>query len=445
MNERSAFRIPMLLFFLLACFSTARAMATLSLESSFTVTETYVDNLFYESHNKKHDFGTLFGPNLSLQYENADVVLGAAYLGRMGVFVNHPKANRTIHNINLILDLPFLNTLHKGLTVKIDETMQATPQLDAFSGSDAQNDVQAFRNPSGSRTRPPEEGTPSLWAGGTQGIFTNRTNAFLNRAALTVGYAWTPRLSSSLGYRNQYRRFSSSDFQDSLAHIGTFSLGYLVREGTTIIPSYSYSEINFLGGSTPSTSADKIISHNTQIGISHALTPSFTGSLSGGIAWTKQLGAEEFVPGPGGTLVQQSVSGQWKTNFVGSATLRKTYRQGSLNLQAGQSIGGGGGLASQATRTQTVTGSISHTFTRRLTGFGSVGYAKNKSVDGTAFDSKTYRIQSGLEYVFLPWLSGNLSYSHINQNSKGTAANDLTVNQVFLGLTAFADPWIPIR
>ena len=139
MNTRVGFLPCLLLVFLSVGFSPLSAMAALSLESSFTVTETYTDNLFFRADNKKDDFGTLFGPNLLLQYQNPDVVLGVAYLGRMGVFVNNPKANQTIHNVNLVVDLPFLNTLYKGLTVNIDENMQFTPQLDAFSGSGAQD------------------------------------------------------------------------------------------------------------------------------------------------------------------------------------------------------------------------------------------------------------------------------------------------------------------
>jgi len=441
-DSRPLFQV--ILFFLVACVPTGHALATLSLESSFTVTGTYTDNLFFDANNKKDDFGTLFGPNLSIQFANADVVLGAAYAGRLGVFVNNPNANKSLHNVNLILDLPFLNKLLKGLTVSIDETMRFTPQLDAFSGSSAENiSTRAFR--AGSRTGTRPEGSPSLWSGGTQGVFTTRNNAFLNRAALTASYAWTPRVSSSLGYRNQYRRFSSNDFQDSVAHIGTFSLPYLVQEGTTLTPSYSYRQIDFIGGGTQSTSADKIISHSTQLGISHALTPSLTGTIKGGVAWTKQQGAEETARSSGGGTRQQSVSDQWATNFVGSASITKRFRLSSLSLNVGQSIGGGGGLGSQATRTRTATGSLSHTFTRRLTGSGSVGYAQNVSVDGNAFDTTTYRIQSRFTYVFLRWLSGNIGYTYTNQNSKGSAANDLTVNQVFLGLTAFADPWIPIR
>lgn len=446
MIERGLFRISVFLVCLVACLPIGRALATLSLESSFSVTETYTDNLFFRANNKKSDFGTLFGPNLLLQYQNADVVLGAAYFGRVGLFVNNPKANRTLHNVNVIVDIPFLNKLYKGLTVNIDETLNATPQLDAFSGTGAQNQsIQSFRSPGGSGIRPPKGGAPSLSTGGTQGVFTNRANSFSNLAGLTIGYAWTPLLGSSLGYQNQYRQFSSNDLQDSLTHIATFSLPYLVRDGTSVIPSYSYRQTDFIGGSTRATAADRSISHTTQLGISHALSQTLSGFLFGGVGWTKQQGATQTVPGPGLTLVQQSIPGKWNTNVVGSAGISKTYRQGSISLSAAQNVGSGGGLASQATLTRTITGSMLHNFTKRLNGFGSIGYAQNKSIEGNALDTTTYRIQSGIDYAFLSWLSGNVSYSYINQKSKGSAASSLTVNQVFLGLTAFADPWLLIR
>ena len=140
---------------LVVCFPSDKALGTLSLESSFNITGTYVDNLFFSANNKKSDFGTMFGPNLSLQYKNSDVVLGAAYLGRVGLFVNNPSANQTLHNVNVLVDLPFLNTMYNGLTVNIDETLDFTPQLDAFSGSEAQDSLTAFRGQARSGTRPP--------------------------------------------------------------------------------------------------------------------------------------------------------------------------------------------------------------------------------------------------------------------------------------------------
>jgi predicted porin len=77
-----------------------------------------------------------------------------------------------------------------------------------------------------------------------------------------------------------------------------------------------------------------------------------------------------------------------------------------------------------------------------MTAYGSLGWAKNDSVDGNAFDTTTYRIQAGLGYSLTAWLFANLAYSHIEQNSNGSAANDLRVDAVLLGLTAIADPWV---
>ncbi|MEO8326033.1 MAG: outer membrane beta-barrel protein, partial [Nitrospirota bacterium] len=104
------------------------------------------------------------------------------------------------------------------------------------------------------------------------------------------------------------------------------------------------------------------------------------------------------------------------------------------------------GLASQAASTQTLTGRIQHNLSTKLIGFGSLGYARNKSTGGgNAFNTNTYRVQAGISYAFLNWLSGNFNYSRIDQKSKGLAVGDIKVNQFFLGLTAFADPWVLMR
>jgi predicted porin len=207
-----------------------------------------------------------------------------------------------------------------------------------------------------------------------------------------------------------------------------------------VTPSYSYFQTKFTGNSTQDTSADKIISHRTGLGITHTFTPSISGSINGGVTFSKQKGAEET---EGGTTEQ--ITDKWRKNFTGGASLSKTYSRGSVHLTVRQNIGFGGGLASQSTRTRTVTGRIGHALTQKMNGFASLGWAKNDSVDGNAFDTNTYRIQAGLGYPFTAWLFANLSYSHIEQKSNGSAADDLRVDSVFLGLTALADPWVLIR
>ncbi|MDT3778206.1 hypothetical protein PJI16_11630 [Nitrospira sp. MA-1] len=454
MRNQNVFRPGMVFLCLAIAYPSSLVLAALTLESSFNLTETYTDNLFYNDKDKEDDFGTLAGPNLELRYDNPDIVLGATYFGRFAAFVNNPDQNRYIQNANILLDLPFLTKRYKKLIVTIDETMNFTPQLDAFSLSGAQDASTTYSGRGGTDSGG-TGGTVgaaggalggsgiSQGTGGTQGVFTSRASAFSNMSGITVGYAMTPSVTPTFSYKNQYLHFFSSGFQDQLTHIGRFALSYGKSEQTTIIPSYTYLQTDYLGTPTQVTVSDKLISHQPRLTISHNFTPLLTGALQGGAAFSKQIGAKETQDNGATT---QELSDKWQSTFIGGATITKSYRNGNISLNVDQTIGGGGGLASQETRTQTLTGRIQHSLSTKLNGFASFGYARNKSTqDGNAFDTNTYRVQGGISYAFLNWLSGNVSYSHINQKSKGLAVGDIKVNQVFFGLTAFADPWVLMR
>ena len=448
----------MVLLCLAIAYPSNLVSAAITLESSFNLTETYTDNLFYNDKDKEDDFGTLMGPNLELRYDNPDIVLGATYFGRFAAFVNNPDQNRYIQSANILLDLPFLTKRYKKLTVTIDETMNFTPQLDAFSLSGAQDASTSFSGrggtvsggaggtggAAGGATGGAIGGSGfSQGTGGTQGVFTSRASAFSNFSGITLAYAMTPSVSPTFTYNNRYLHFFSSGFQDQLTHIGRFSLIYGESERTTIIPSYTYLQTDYLGTPTQVTVSDKLISHQPRLAISYNFTPLLTGSLQGGAAFSKQIGAKETQENGATT---KELSDKWQTLFIGGATLAKRYQNGSISLSANQTIGGGGGLASQAARTQTITGRIQHTLSTKLNGFASLGYARNKSTGGgEAFNTNTYRVQGGISYAFLTWLSGNMSYSHIDQKSNGLAVGNIKVNQVFFGLTAFADPWVWMR
>ncbi len=218
-----------------------------------------------------------------------------------------------------------------------------------------------------------------------------------------------------------------------------------MTEYTTITPSYKYRQTEFLGKSTQTTSADRVVSHKAQMGLTYLFTPTLSGTIFGGVAFVKQVGATEQIQLSGGGTQDRALGDKFIGSFVGSANLTKTLQRGTLGLSAIQTIGSGGGLASQATRSRTVTGRGSYLLTPRLNTFASVGWARNDSVDGNAFKATTYRVQTGLGYSFNEWLSGNVSYSRIDQRSKGTVATDVVVNQAFLSLTAVADPWFLYR
>ena len=255
-------RALVVMWFSMAGFPLKVATAALTLQSSFSLTQGYTDNLFYEDQNTKSDIGTLFGPNFTLQYDNPDIVIGGTYSGRVALFIKNPDEGRYIQNANIILDLPFLSKQYKGLTVTIEETLTFTPQLDAFAYGGARN-----RQVGGGRQglgRPIDQTSDPQGGGGTQGIFTPRTNVFLNFAGITLAYAWNPGLTPTLSYHNQYRRFSDDDFQDSLAHIVTFSLPYKFSQRTTFTSYYLYRQIDFIGNSQ-NTRSNKIVGHSPQL------------------------------------------------------------------------------------------------------------------------------------------------------------------------------------
>lgn len=461
MRNQNVFRPGIVLLCLAIAYPSSLVSAAITLDSSFSLTQTYTDNLFYNDKDREEDFGTLMGPSFSLKYDNPDIVIGGTYFGRFAAFVNNPDQNRYIQNANILLDLPFLTKRYKKLSVTIDETMNFTPQLDAFSLSGAQDASTTYsgRGGAGNGSTGGVGGSGGTGAsggagalggsgmsqgtGGTQGVFTSRASAFFNLSGANFAYALTPSVTPTFSYHNQFLHFFSGGFQDSLTHIGRMSVRYGESEQTTIIPSYTYLQTDYLGTPTQVTTADKMVSHQPRITISYNFTPMLTGSLIGGAALSKQTGAQETLDNGATT---RSLSQKWQKAFIGGATLTKIYRNGSISLTAGQTIGSGGGLASQAARTQTLTGRIQHNLSERLNGFGSIGFAKNKSTGGgDAFDTQTYRFQAGLSYSFLNWLSGNVNYSHIDQKSTGLAVGNIKVNQVFLGITAFADPWVWMR
>ena len=438
--------------------------ATLSLQGSLNVNQTYTDNLFFQDRNKREDFGTYVGPNLMLLFENSDIVLGATYFGRLLFFQNNPSQNMYFQNANILLDLPFLKKRYQKLDVKVHENMTFTPQLDPFFLSESQGD---FLFPgmigaggiSGGTAGQGNLGGGTGFGGGTggfgaggiggvggmPGIFTQRASAIFNNAGITIGYDLTPQLTPTVGYNNQYLRFLSGGFQDYMMHMGTFSLPYGLSEGTSVTPAYTYRQIEFLGDSTGVTFGNRIVFHDATLQISHELTPSWTILARGGVSFIRQESATEQIFDSTGILSQREIGGKFVGVPIGLVSISKNYRRGMFNLMALQMTTGGGGLAAQGAQTRVVTTQLVHQFGPRATGFVFGAYAQNKSIDGSAFDVDTYRGQVGLSYLFLRWLSGSVAYSYVEQQSKGTAANDLTVNMVMLSLSAWADPWHLMR
>ena len=429
--------VPVLvLFALIQIFTIPDSLfAEVTLNSSFSVTETYTDNLFFESQrNKQDDFGTFVVPSVTIGWVTKDIELEGTYTGIAQFYVNNTSANAYSHNTNFRIDLPFLTKRYKGLEVRLIESFNFSPQLQgfAFSGEPGQESAaSAFRGTAaggstfggvgGGTTGGGISGLNGGAIGGTnignQGVFTSRggSNAFQNTAGINVEYALSPRWTPTMRYINNYVTFTDPQLNDSINHQVGVGVGYQVSPRAEVSTNYSASFTTISGG-------DSFVSHSLTVGSSYRFSPTLNLSSNVGASFT------------------ESVS---RVNFNTSTSIAKLFDQGSLTLNLTQAITPGGGLASSATLSRTAVLTANYSIAERVTGFLSGGLSENKSLSGNSVDVTSYQGQAGFSLILLEWLDGNISYTYIKQQSDGTAVGgrSATVNQIFLGLTASLPEW----
>ncbi|WP_447968792.1 hypothetical protein [Nitrospira sp. M1] len=417
----------------------APLFATLTLQSSLNVTETYTDNLFFESKkNKRDDFGTFVIPSLTLTYESPDVVLSGRYSGVAQFYVNHPGANTYIHRTNIGIDLPFLTKRYKGLEIRLIESFNFTPALQGFSfEGDPANQDNPLPGQAGQGGRVGGSGFGGGGFGGgglggggiaggstpigNQGVFTGRrgSNSFQNRAGVVVRYHLSPRWVPNARYVNRYVTFTDPDLNDSLTHTLGAGTSYIVSPRTRLNANYRASISDIRRG-------DTVVTHSIRGGFSHTLTPTVNFRASAGVSYTESAD---------------------RITFSGNANISKSFEAGLLAINYFQGVTPGGGLSTSGVLTQRGTATWSYPISERVSGFLAGGVAKNKSLTGNEVDVTSYQGQVGFSALLLPWLSGNISYSYIKQNSDGsaTASRTATVNQGFIGLTARLPDWRIMR
>ena len=436
-SDHKVLRIAKMLVSIMLVMPLLTTQAALTLNSSLSVTETYTDNLFFESQrNKRDDFGTFVVPSVTLSYITKDIELQGTYTGIAQFYVNNSSANAYTHNSNFVIDLPFLTKRYKGLEVKLIETFNFSPQLRgfAFSGDPTQEDASsAFRSSSGRGIA----GTGGLGGGtgigggnvgggisglnggslgnnaiGNQGVFTGRggSNAFQNTAGVRVRYELSPRWTPTADYRNNYVTFTDPELNDSLTHTIGAGLGYQLSPRTQLQGNYTTNITSISGG-------DSFITHNVTFGGTHQLTPTLNTASQVGASFTESVE---------------------RVTFTTNSSIAKLFDRGSLTLNLNQGITPGGGIASSATLSRTIVGTVNYSFSERVSGFLLGGYGENKSLSGNSVDLTSYQGQAGISVLLLEWLDGDISYSYIKQTSDGTASGgrDATVNQIFIGLSA---------
>jgi hypothetical protein len=427
--------------------NTSLGMANFKVDTSISVSETYTDNLFFTKSDKEDDFGTFISPMISLGYEDENIILNGIYRGTAQFFVNNTGGNTYTQNTNFGVGLPFLTRkIDKNLEVRLVQSLNFTPQLPAFSLGGDEEALSNINLGAATTKAGGVGGSGGGIGGGGQGVVagagiggvggttgtsggfsgalnnsgaftTRKTNAFQNLSGILINYAMSPLVELRLDYRNRYQKFTGSGFQDSMTHTAQSGFSFNVTPNTQVKPSYRLAITDFKGASNVTT-------HRANLAINHQFTANWRLNLANGVAFT-----------------------EGDTNFNTNILLSKLYSKGIMSLRFTQDISDGSGIAATATLTQNAVAQLSRNFGRRFNGFVLFGYGNNRSLSGSAINLTTYQGRAGLSMSILSWLSGFATYSYINQNSDGTSANAVTAqsNQVFLGVTGVADPWLPFK
>lgn len=361
------------------------AEGVVTLSPSLALSERYSDNFFFTEieADRKGDFTTRVGPQLTLAAENRNWSMSARYEGTAEFNARHPEENE--YGQTLGIDLHSRGG--RRFDLRITESAAYVPELPAFSFG--------------------RSGDP-LAPEANQGIQVGRTNTFRNRAGIVLGYRWTPLFSASLSYNNLINRYQGGTLRDHIVHEGGLRGNYQVSRSIQRSVSYSTSLADYEG-------ADSVLAHRFEIGELYQISRTFTMNIGAGAA------------------IISGDSTQWTLN----AGVSKTGPMGSLSLQYIRGIGTGGGATTTPTLTQNLAAGVTRVLGRSASASLRFGYGVNEALSGSPLEISSQEVEIGMQASLFSWLSGGVNYSYLSQRTEGGATDrGARRNLVMVTLTA---------
>jgi hypothetical protein len=328
---------------LLGLLAPAAQRAPVSLLPSIAVSEEYNDNLLLNNRNRVSDFITGVSPALMLFVNRPAFRLNAGYTFTSELYQEETRFNEALSRQNFILNSSYEGT--RGLTFTVAESFA----LDRSTNLVA-----------------------------TQGFASGRGEAWSNYFQPGVAWQMTPATVLNVVATHTVQRFESAGtgfgsdtygLQNTLGHVLTSRLTGTVGYG------FTYLDLQEQQSST---------THTPTLGVSYRLTPTLTGSISGGPSVTE-------------------IGGETSVSPAATVGLFQVLRLGSASAQYSRSVSVAGGLGG-TTDTQTFSGLLNIAPLRRdlfivfspvYSMAESVGRGQTQQVDATALTltlSAYYRI-----------------------------------------------------
>jgi len=351
----------------------------LTLMPSIGVSEEYNDNVFSNNQNRQTDFITEFSPAITLSVNRPSYQLNAGYSFSAALYAEQTSPNNAFQSQNFVGSGSF--RVAPGLTLTAS---------DAFVFNRETSLVAA------------------------QGFSTGRQKSWSN--TFTPGMTWqmTPGNSLSLSANYSLLRFegagvgADSDtygFQSSLSHAFTRRLSGII--------GYGFTYLDARGQGTSTTGQGTSTTHTPTLGLSYQLTPTLTGTASGGPAITEVRG--ETVVSPAGTV-----------------SLTQALSFGSAGLQYSRGVGVAGGFGGTSD-TQTASGILTLSGLQRgLLIVFSPAYSVAESVGSRQtgqVDVRTFTLTLGATYQIARFVSVFGGYTFLLQRTGGSSSTQFDVDQ----------------
>ena len=337
---------------------------------SIAIAEEYNDNLFLNNQNRQGDLITGFSPAITLIVNRPSYRLSGGYTFTAEVYARESRFNNVFGRQNLVLSGLYRATRQLTLTV-----------FDQFALNRNTNLV------------------------ASPGFATGRQESWNNTFGSGMTWQMTPRTSLSLGASYSMLRFQGSG-RDSDAYGLQSSIGHVLTPRLTGVIGYGFTYLDLRGQEHSTT-------HTPTLGVSYRLTPTLTGSVTGGSAIT-ELGGETFVS-PAATV-----------------SLVQALRFGSASVQytRGVSVAGGFGGTTDA---QSVSGTLALPALRRgLFVVLSPTYSTAESVSGRQtghVDVRALTLNLGATYRIARSVSVFGGYTFFQQHTGGSSSVQIDADQ----------------
>ena len=258
--------------------------------------------------------------------------------------------------------------------------------------------------------------TPDSQEASTVGIQTPRNNIVSNSAFVMMQRTFSSGSSVSLNLSNSTQDFEDQSLFDTRSDSASLSGSYGYSLKTSITMSYAYTKNHYrtaIGGESFTET------HSSQLGISNQLSAGSSISVSGGVVYTDDFDEA--------------------ATWTASANYAKAFLATSFSMNYSRSVANSSGLTNEINISDNVSMNLNHTFGRTFSANMGGNLIKNRSEPSNSVDRTSYSANAGFAWQPLEWLAFDASYTHFQQWVEDALGDNMSRDQVFIGLTATPD------